>query len=60
MVPVFIEVREVKSSSHLLTKYTNVQRAILTGLKARGGGGGVLDISLSGELQCGPSYPDPV
>ena len=38
MVPVFIEVREVNSSSHLLTKYTKVQRSILTGLKARGGG----------------------
>ena len=37
MVPVFIEVREVNSSSHLLTKYTKVQRSILTGLKARGG-----------------------
>ena len=28
------------------------------GLKARGGG--VLDISLGGEVQLGPSYPDPV
>ena len=37
MVPVFIEVREVNSSSHLLTKYTKVQRSILTGLKGRGG-----------------------
>ena len=33
MVPVFIEVTEVNISSNLLTKYTNVQRAILTGLK---------------------------
>ena len=57
MVPVFIEVREVNSSSHLLTKYTKVQRSILTGLKARGG---VLDISLGGEVQRSPSYPDPV
>ena len=56
MVPVFIEVREVNSSSHLLTKYTKIQRAILTGLKA----GGVLDISLGGEVQRSPSYPDPV
>ena len=31
MVPVFIEVREVNSSSNLLTM--NVQRAILAGLK---------------------------
>ena len=38
MVPVFIEVREVNSSSHLLTKYTKIQRVILTGLKDRGGG----------------------
>ena len=37
MVPVFIEVREVNSSSHLLTKYTKIQRVILTGLKDRGG-----------------------
>ena len=26
----------------------------------RGGGGGVLDISLCGEVRTGPSYPDPV
>ena len=26
----------------------------------RGGGEGVLDISLGGEMQLGPSYPDPV
>ena len=57
MVPVFIEVSEVNSSSHLLTKYTKVQRSILTGLKARAG---VLDISLGGEVQRSPSYPDPV
>ena len=57
MVPVFIEVREVNSSSHLLTKYTKIQRVILTGLKDRGG---LLDISLGGEVQRGPSYPDPV
>ena len=25
-----------------------------------GGGGGVLDISLGGEVRLGPSYPDPV
>ena len=25
-----------------------------------GGGGGVLDISLGGEVRSGPSYPDPV
>ena len=25
-----------------------------------GGGGGVLDISLDGEVRRGPSYPDPV
>ena len=27
---------------------------------SRGGGGGVLDISLSEEVRRGPSYPDPV
>ena len=36
----------------------------LTGLRdtgtAEGGGEGVLDISLGGEMQLGPSYPDPV
>ena len=31
-MPVFIEVREVNSSSNFLTKYTKLQRAILTGL----------------------------
>ena len=25
-----------------------------------GGGGGVLDVSLVGEVRRGPSYPDPV
>ena len=28
--------------------------------KLPGGGGGVLDISLGGEVRYGPSYPDPV
>ena len=28
--------------------------------KGPGGGGGVLDISLGGEVRRGPSYPDPV
>ena len=33
-----------------------------TGTAVGGGGGGegVLDISLGGEMQLGPSYPDPV
>ena len=26
----------------------------------RGGGGGLLDMSLCGEVRRGPSYPDPV
>ena len=29
-------------------------------LWAGAGGGGVLDISLGGEVRLGPSYPDPV
>ena len=29
-------------------------------IKPRGGGGGVLDVSLVGEVRRGPSYPDPV
>ena len=29
-------------------------------IHTRGGGGGVLDIFLGGEVRPGPSYPDPV
>ena len=30
------------------------------GIGPGGGGGGVLDIYLGGEVRLGPSYPDPV
>ena len=38
----------------------NVRKYIEANLGFCSGGGGVLDISLAGEVRCGPSYPDPV
>ena len=32
----------------------------MSAVEKRPGGGGVLDISLGGEVRRGPSYPDPV
>ena len=39
---------------------TRVQALVSWGASNSPGGGGVLDISLGGEVRRGPSYPDPV
>ena len=40
--------------------YFKVHNLVSVQPKSNGGGGGVLDISLGGEVRRGLSYPDPV
>ena len=46
------------SQPYIKTGFTSVLYSLT--LVRRPGGGGVLDISLGGEVRRGPSYPDPV
>ena len=52
--------KDIKLMTKLATKNLNSITQIVNNWLRGSGGGGVLEISLAGEVRSGPSYPDPV